>query len=344
MSERPSVVVGVDGSAESLAALSHAMEQAARRGIGVRVVSGFLPPQYWPNAYGLSAPPTIEKVKADLRMIASRMVERVVASQDALVSVPVELHEVCGSPAKVLIEQARGADILVVGHRGRGGFASALLGSVGLHCALHAQCPVTVVRERVRRPEVLGEAAAVADERAPTCRMSTEGLIVAGVDGSRCGRAAFRFALDEAVRQTARVRVVTAFHPPHRWPVTFGMASVMPDPASPEELAEAAERTVRQTVVEVIAEARSTAAEAIPVEVRAVPGNPAQVLLDQAADADLLVVGHRGFDGVASAWLGSVGLQCVLHAPCSLTIVRPVVGSNPDEVSAAPPAIAVSAV
>jgi nucleotide-binding universal stress UspA family protein len=338
MSERARVVVGVDGSAESLAALSHAMEQADRRGTGVRVVSAFLPPQYWPNAYGLSAPPTIEKVKADLRMIAIRMVEQVVVAQDALASVPVELHEVSGSPAKVLIEQARGADLLVVGHRGRGGFASALLGSVGLHCVLHAQCPVTVVRERVRRPEVLEEAEVVADERAPICGISTDGLIVVGVDGSECGRSAFKFALEEAVRQTARVRVVTAFHPSHHWPVTFGMASAMADPASPEELAEAAERTARQTVVEVIAEVGS-AAETIPVEVRAVPGNPAKVLLDQAAVADLLVMGHRGLGGVASACLGSVGLQCVLHATCPLTIVRPVAGSNPDEMPAAPAAM-----
>src|SRR5690349_18510901 len=100
MSERARVVVGVDGSAESLAALTSAMEQAARRGTGVRVVSAFWPPQYWPNAYGLSAPPTIEQVKADLRTIASRMVEQLVAAQHALASVPVELHEVSGSPAR----------------------------------------------------------------------------------------------------------------------------------------------------------------------------------------------------------------------------------------------------
>jgi nucleotide-binding universal stress UspA family protein len=266
-------------------------------------------------------------------MIASGMVKRVVAEQEALVSVPVELHEVSGSPAKVLIEQARGADLLVVGHRGRGGFASALLGSVGLHCVLHAQCPVTVVRQPAQRPESAEEAAAVADEHAPTRPVSTDGLIVVGVDGSEGARTALKFALEEAVRQTARVRVVTAFHPSHHWPMTFRMA----DPASPDELAETAERTARQTVVEVTAEVGSTA-EAIPVEVRAVPGNPAKVLLDQAAVADLLVVGHRGLGGVASACLGSVGLQCVLHATCPLIIVRPVAGSNPDEMPAAPAA------
>jgi nucleotide-binding universal stress UspA family protein len=319
------------------------MEAAARRGTGVRVVSAFLPPQYWPNAYGLSAPPTVKEVKADLRTIASRMVEQVVAPREALASVPVELHEVSGWPAKVLIEQTRGADLLVVGHRGRGGFASALLGSVGLHCMLHAQCPVTVVRERAQRPGVLGEAEAVADERAHTRRISTEGLIVVGVDGSECARTTFMFALEEAIRRAARVRVVTAFHPPRHWPVISEMASVMADPASHEELAEAVARTARQTVAEVIAEVGRTA-EAVPVEVRAVAGNPAKVLLDQAAGADLLVVGHRGLGGVASARIGSVGLQCVLDATCSLTIVRPVAGSNPDETPAAPRAMGVSTV
>jgi nucleotide-binding universal stress UspA family protein len=173
--------------------------------------------------------------------------------------------------------------------------------------------------------------------------VSTHGLIVVGVDGSECARTALKFALEEAVRQDARVRVVTAFQPPHEWPVTFGMASGMAVPPSPEELAEAAERTARQTVAEVIAEAGSTA-EALLVQVRAVPGNLAKVLLDQAADADLLVVGHRGLGGVASACLGSVGLQCVLHATCPLTIVRPVAGSNPDEMPAERAAMGMSTV
>jgi nucleotide-binding universal stress UspA family protein len=60
--------------------------------------------------------------------------------------VPVQVRSVLGAPGGVLVDQSRDADMLVVGHRGRGGFRSAVLGSVGLQCVLHASVPVTVVR------------------------------------------------------------------------------------------------------------------------------------------------------------------------------------------------------
>ena len=97
MQERPVVVVGVDGSAYSRAALTYAMEEAARRGTGVQVVSAFLPPQYRPDAYGLTAPPTPDEMRSDLRFLARRMVDEVVAEVPALAAVPVELHELEGS-------------------------------------------------------------------------------------------------------------------------------------------------------------------------------------------------------------------------------------------------------
>jgi nucleotide-binding universal stress UspA family protein len=65
-------------------------------------------------------------------------------------TVSVDVEALVGSPASVLLEQAREADLLVVGHRGRGGFVSAVLGSVGLQCVLHRSGPVTVVRPEKR--------------------------------------------------------------------------------------------------------------------------------------------------------------------------------------------------
>ncbi len=56
------------------------------------------------------------------------------------------MRVVGGTPGHALVGQSREADLLAVGHRGRGGFQSAVLGSVGLQCVLHATVPVTVVR------------------------------------------------------------------------------------------------------------------------------------------------------------------------------------------------------
>ena len=151
--------------------------------------------------------------------------------------------------------------------------------------------------------------------------MRNDGLIVVGVDGSESAQAALEFALEEAARWSAHVRVVSAFHPPEYWPVVYGMAGGMVVPPTMAELADDAERTARQALTDATGSAGATA-RTVPVDVRVVPGSAGQVLLDQAADADLLVVGHRGRGGIASACLGSVGLQCVLHAACPVVVIR----------------------
>jgi nucleotide-binding universal stress UspA family protein len=148
-----------------------------------------------------------------------------------------------------------------------------------------------------------------------------QGLIVVGVDGSESARKALEFALEEAARRPARVRAVAAFQFPRYWPVAIGMASGMVLPPSSRELAEAAEQAARQTITDATGRVGGGAG-AVPVEVRVVEGSPAKVLLEQAAGAELLVVGHRGLGGIASACLGSVGLQCVLHATCPVVVVR----------------------
>jgi nucleotide-binding universal stress UspA family protein len=149
-----------------------------------------------------------------------------------------------------------------------------------------------------------------------------EGLIVVGVDGSGSARTALEYALEEAARWSARVRVVTVIHPLDYWPVTYGMAAAMAVPPTTAELTDDAERTARQAVDDALARVGPDA-QAVPVDLRVASGNPAGVLIDQAAEADLLVVGHRGRGGIASACLGSVGLQCVLHGTCAVVVVRP---------------------
>ena len=143
----PEIVVGVDGSSGSMAALAHALTDASRRGARVRAVTVFQRPEYWAESYGLPEPPTIAELtlrgENGLRSTLAQ-VRRDLGPAEA--AVPVDVTAVPGAPARVLVDQAQDADELVVGHRGRGGFAGALLGSVSLQCVLHAPCRVTVVR------------------------------------------------------------------------------------------------------------------------------------------------------------------------------------------------------
>jgi nucleotide-binding universal stress UspA family protein len=151
MDVQETIVVGVDGSDCSRTALEFALDEAVRRGAGVRIVSAMPQGDYWPTAYGMS-PSLVDELHADLEKSTREVVDSVVR-EHARADVPVEVRVVSGSPGQVLVDQSRDADLLVVGHRGRGGIRSAMLGSVGLQCVLHASVPVTVVRAAQRRPE-----------------------------------------------------------------------------------------------------------------------------------------------------------------------------------------------
>jgi nucleotide-binding universal stress UspA family protein len=146
MSTQATIVVGVDGSDCSRTALEFALDEAVLRGAGVRVVAAAPEADYWAASYGLS-PTLIDEVLADLEKGARAMVDEVVRRRGgAVAEVAVSVRALGGAAGRVLVDQSRDADMLVVGHRGRGGFRSAVLGSVGLQCVLHATVPVTVVR------------------------------------------------------------------------------------------------------------------------------------------------------------------------------------------------------
>ncbi|MFF8378395.1 universal stress protein [Streptomyces sp. NPDC015661] len=137
----PHVVVGVDGSPSSYAALRWAIRQARQTGATLDVVGVY----DVPGATGRSAPPVDAAFDEEqARKALSEELGAVLSRSGDMP--PMEQHVVRGSPAKVLIEASAGADLLVVGSRGRGGFSSLLLGSVSQQCAVHAACPVVIVR------------------------------------------------------------------------------------------------------------------------------------------------------------------------------------------------------
>jgi nucleotide-binding universal stress UspA family protein len=136
------VLVGVDGSPESGAALKYAVAEAGRRGARLRVVATYFP-EY--AVHGRTQPLTASEtgIEVDIEAQTRRMVEEALVDDAAP---PVDIVVAAGPAAGVLIDKSGEVDVLVLGHRGRGGFASMLLGSVSLQCVLHAHCPVIVVR------------------------------------------------------------------------------------------------------------------------------------------------------------------------------------------------------
>lgn len=142
------VVVGVDGSAPSYEALRWAVEEAARRGAALEVVHAF-------GYQQLIVPfgPVVDADPDQVRSTSRAMLEQVLAvATERAEGQPraVELISVPASAAEALLEVSAGADLLVVGSRGRGGFRRLLLGSVSQQCVHHTPCPVVVVRPTKR--------------------------------------------------------------------------------------------------------------------------------------------------------------------------------------------------
>lgn len=132
------IVVGIDGSECSRRALDWGAVQAEMTGAEVEVVSAW----HWPIIFAAPMPPYNP---AD---DTTKMVEEILSKvRDGHPDVKIKSMVIEGHPAPVLIEAAKGADLLVVGSRGHGEFAGMLLGSVGEHCVSHAPCPVVVFRE-----------------------------------------------------------------------------------------------------------------------------------------------------------------------------------------------------
>lgn len=139
------VVVGVDGSVSSKAALGWAIRQAELTGAVVDAVIAW----HYPGTYGYATPVADD---ADYEGLAAKVVADSIAEVSGPAG-PVEVRPkvVEGHPAEVLLDASAGADLLVVGSRGHGSFVEALLGSVSQHIVHHALCPVVVIRDSAGR-------------------------------------------------------------------------------------------------------------------------------------------------------------------------------------------------
>ena len=248
-------------------------------------------------------------------------------------AVPAVRAEVFQGPAAdVLVHRAASADLLVLGSRGRGTFRGLLLGSVALHCAMHAPCPVMVVHPPRSRSTAEGGGGAdrachagrpdPAPGRATVSRARHVGAaFVVGVDGSPGSRVALGHAVTTAARRGASVEVVSAY------PVLLAWTGDAPvDAGAADPIREDTESRIRNFVAEIRGDPAFGVVPGVgevPISLVATVGPAAQELVDRSRDADLLVVGSRGRGAVRSALLGSVALHCATHARCPVMVVHP---------------------
>jgi nucleotide-binding universal stress UspA family protein len=282
MTGRRQLVVGVDGSDESLDALRWGSELAvARDWHVVAVLAWDLLDQ--PRLEGAPFDPHYDE--RDAAAVLRQQVQR--ALGDAAEAV--ECRPLLGHAARVLLDTSADAELLVVGARGLGGFRGLLLGSVSQQCLHHAAVPVAVVR---RATPVVAR-------------------IVVGFDGSDHARAALRWAADHARATKAELHVVHAWHPAYVGAGPFGLATGGLEGA----------RDAAGARLDGAMEWLRSLELARPPVASLVEGGAAAALIEKAADAELVVVGARGLGGFAGLVLGSVSDQVSRHAPCPVVVV-----------------------
>jgi len=141
------VTVGYDGSEHSTAAMEYAIEQARARDAELHVVYGWQMPVLSPYAVAYNG--LIEEI---MREQAEEARERVVPWRERHPDVRIVDEQLCEHPVPLLVKASQSADLVVVGSRGRGGLAAAVLGSVGHGVLHHVTCPVAVVRPHPSGP------------------------------------------------------------------------------------------------------------------------------------------------------------------------------------------------
>ncbi|MEV3858900.1 universal stress protein [Streptomyces sp. NPDC050095] len=294
------VVAAVDGSDDSRRALEWALAEAARRGADLRVVhvrqyAPFLQPAV------LVAGPLEGGATDDDPVIGD--VRKELEGREGLPALEFITRD--GLPAAVLPEMSTEAQLLVLGSRGRGGFASLLLGSNGVAAARDAACPVVVVPPPGR--EVHGDTP-----------LPTGPRVVVGLQSDDPDETTLRFAFEHAARTGARLQVVAAYP----WPVlAFGaFGDFTPAPVTDQDTVERATLDVAGAAVDALRKAHP----GVEVDLWAAPGDAAGHLVANSRDAELVVVGrHRRRLTRPAPMLGSVTQAVLLHAASPVAVVPP---------------------
>ncbi|MFF4505182.1 universal stress protein [Streptomyces sp. NPDC001401] len=301
MSSTLPVIAAVDGSDDSLRALDWALDDAARRGVPLRVVHVR---QYaaWAQPDVLTAglpEPGDDPVLGQVRTYLAGRADLPV----------VEYQGLEGAPGAILPELGSSAQLLVLGSRGRGGFASLLLGSNGMAAARDAECPVVVVPRPGR--EVHGD---VPVEPGPR--------VVVGLQVDSPDEATLAFAFTEAELRGARLHVVAAY----MWPV---QTWATPGELVPPVVDQNAVENQTWTLAEGFLAPHRSRHPGVRADAYAMPGDAAGQLVAASGNADLVVVSrHRRRLPAPARMMGSVAQAVLLHAAAPVAVVPPASGEE----------------
>jgi len=319
MDAKDVVLVGVDGSPTSLNAVDWAAAHAERHQLGLHLVCTYAIPSF--SAAGMDGGYTAlddtamhDGAQAVLDEARGRVAGRGLRVTSAVAT---------GDAAAVLVERSRAAALVVVGTRGRGGFAERLLGTVSSALPAHAHCPTVVVPYRRREidqegplPTDRGSAAQVTAVPSAGRGAGREVLpvrtIVVGVDGSPSAEVALRHALHEAEAWGAELTAVAAV------PVGTGAGLLAWLPAAVDH--EAVLNDVAAGL-DIVVDRALLEHPGLSVRRVVLDGTGSQLLTEFSTAVDLLVVGSRGRGGFAGLLLGSTSQAVLHHSACPVMVV-----------------------
>ncbi len=287
-------IVGVDGSVPSEVAVRWAAADAATHGTALTLVyAGVASGGTQSNAPRLSG--GASSAHAHSALATAQAVAQSVAGD----SLTIETVLVSTPPAEALIGYGPDARLIALGTRGLGGLARAVLGSVSSAVAAQAGCPVVIVPEHFDTAQVDADSAPV----------------VVGLDHSPHDNVVLAVAFDQAARRHVSLRMVHAFTALHPGTSFGDFVQWGPhlDPAGAAKL-----------WMDEVAGAWTNKYPAVQVSTCAIEDYPSRVVLEMAADAQLIVIGSRSRGAISPLFIGSTS-RAVLHRAEIPTIIVPAI-------------------
>ena len=268
--ETKPVVVGVDGSEESLLAAEWAAMEAKRHGLPLRIVSA---PALVPRMRACQVSPTT--VASMLRGASARALDTAVTrAEDVAPGLEITTDVLSGPPALAVAGSGPDAAMLVVGARGAGGFAAMILGSVSRYAAGRAACPVIVVRQ---------------------ASMAVHQEIAVGIRDPQATSEALLFAFEEAAARHADLVAVHAWN----WFPAALRAPVDQDTLDAPFHADQTSDVAARSLSAALDQWRDKYPD-VRVRHDVIRGHPARILANYSTRADLVVIGRHGGPGVGS--------------------------------------------